>query len=47
MNAGLQIRELASLIGVPEDTVLNWELRGMTPLRRDVRERVNYFLEIQ
>jgi len=25
------IKELAALIGVTEDTVVNWEIRGMNP----------------
>jgi DNA-binding transcriptional regulator YiaG len=28
MDAGLQIKELAEMIGVTPDTVINWELRG-------------------
>ena len=44
IDAGLNIREFASKIGVTEDTVVNWELRGMKPLRRKVREKVAHFL---
>jgi len=44
MDAGLKIRELAELIGVTEDTVINWELSGRPPLRRSVRERVEHFI---
>ena len=29
MDKGLLIRELASQIGVTEDTVINWEIRGI------------------
>ncbi len=32
MDAGLQIKELAALVGVTEDTLINWEVRGMRPL---------------
>jgi DNA-binding transcriptional regulator YiaG len=32
MDAGLQIKELAGLLGVTEDTVINWEVRGISPL---------------
>lgn len=32
MDARLNIRELASLIGVTPDTVINWELRGTQPI---------------
>ena len=31
MDAGLQIKELAGLIGVTQDSVINWELRGLQP----------------
>jgi DNA-binding XRE family transcriptional regulator len=43
IDAGLNIRELAAWIGVTEDTVINWEIRGMRPLRRKVREKVREF----
>lgn len=45
MDEGLTIKELAALIGVTEDTVINWELRGMRPWRRDIRNKVNQFIE--
>jgi DNA-binding XRE family transcriptional regulator len=32
MDKGLLIRELAALVGVTADTVLNWELRGVKPM---------------
>ncbi len=44
MDADMQIRELAALIGVTPDTVINWELRGMRPWRRDVRRKLNVFV---
>ena len=31
MDAGLQIKELAEMIGVNEGSVVNWELHGMKP----------------
>jgi len=31
MDKGLLIRELASQLGVTEDTVINWEVRGIKP----------------
>ena len=31
MDAGLQIKELAKMIGGTEDTVINWEIRGIKP----------------
>ena len=45
MDAGLQIKELAEIIGVTPDTVINWELRGIRPWRRDIRNKVNQFIE--
>ena len=44
MDAGLKIKELAAMIGVTEDTVINWEIRGMKPLRKKVNERISEFL---
>lgn len=44
MDAGLMIKELAALVGVTEDTVINWETRGMRPLRKTVREKVALFI---
>ena len=38
------IKELAALVGVTEDTVINWETRGMRPLRKTVREKVELFI---
>lgn len=31
MDKGLMIKELAKFVGVTEDTVINWELRGVRP----------------
>ena len=31
MDAGLQIKELAKVIDVTEDTIINWEMRGVSP----------------
>jgi DNA-binding transcriptional regulator YiaG len=45
MDAGLKIKELAELIGVTQDTVINWELRGMKPWRKEVRNKVNQLIE--
>ena len=30
------IKELAALIGVSEDTVINWEKRGIQPTRKGI-----------
>jgi DNA-binding XRE family transcriptional regulator len=45
MDAGLQIKELAALVGVIDDTVINWEKRGMRPHRRCIRNKLKYFME--
>jgi len=31
MDRGILIKELASQIGITEDTVVNWEIRGVKP----------------
>jgi len=38
------IKELAGIIGVTEDTVINWEIRGIEPAEKSM-ERVKVFLE--
>jgi len=43
MDAGLKIRELAGLIGVTEDTVINWEVRGRRPLKKDAYQKLEAF----
>ncbi len=37
MDKGLLIRELAALVGVSADTVINWELRGVKPMGNSLR----------
>ncbi len=37
MDQGLLIRELAALVGVTSDTVINWELRGVKPMGKSLR----------
>ena len=44
MDKGLMIKELAEQIGVSEDTVINWEIRDIKPVGRNL-ERVREFLE--
>jgi hypothetical protein len=44
MDAGLQVKELAVMVGVTADTVINWELRGMKPLRKQTKNKINEFL---
>jgi DNA-binding transcriptional regulator YiaG len=43
MDKGFLIRELASQLGVAEDTVINWEVRGIKPEGRNL-EKVREFL---
>lgn len=44
MDKGLLIKELAAQLEVTEDTVINWEVRGIKPVGRNL-EAVNRFLE--
>jgi len=44
MDKRLKIKELAAKIGVTEDTVINWETRGMKP-RGESIEKLKTFLE--
>ena len=37
MDAGLHIKELASLIGVTEDTIINWEKRNIMPSSKNMK----------
>jgi len=43
MDKGLMIKELASRLGVTEDAVINWEIRGIKPEGRNT-ERLKAFL---
>ena len=42
IDAGLRIRELANILGVTEDTVINWEVRGRTPVGENLRKIVEF-----
>lgn len=44
MDRGLLIRELASELGVTDDTVINWEVRHRQPQGKSM-ERVRGFIE--
>jgi hypothetical protein len=44
MDAGMETNELAGLLGVTSDPVINWELLGIKPMRRTVREKIQIFL---
>jgi len=44
MDKGLLIRELASQLGVTDDSVINWEVRGRKPVGKNM-ESVRRFIE--
>ena len=37
MDAGLIIKDLAKMLGVTQDTVINWELRGISPSSQNLK----------
>ena len=45
LDKGLQIKDVADAIGVTEDSVINWERRGMRP-RKGLMERLVGFYGI-
>ena len=45
MDKGLLIREVVEQIGVTEDTVINWEIRDIKPVGRNL-DAVKRFLEV-
>jgi len=46
MDLGLQIKELAEYLGVTRDTIINWELRNVKPINKNLT-MVKRFLELQ
>jgi len=46
MDKGLMIKELASQLGVTEDTVINWEVRGRNPESGNLDE-IRQFLRFE
>ncbi|MBL7131138.1 MAG: helix-turn-helix transcriptional regulator [Candidatus Omnitrophica bacterium] len=38
MDKGLEIKELAELIGVTPDSVINWEIRGVKPREESLKK---------
>lgn len=44
MDRELMIKDLAALIGTTEDTVINWELRGVKPTLKCHRQKLVAFL---
>jgi len=45
MDKNMLIRELAELIGVTPDTVINWEKRGMKPSGKYL-QAIESFIEV-
>ena len=45
MDKGMMIKELASQLGVTEDTVVNWEARDIKPEEKNM-EKLKAFLEL-
>ena len=45
MDAGLQIKELASIVGATEDSVINWELRGVRPSQLHLRRVIDFIFQ--
>lgn len=41
MDFGLLIKDLAALIGVTEDTIINWELRGINPIEKNLKKVID------
>ncbi len=46
MDLGLQIKELAKLVNVTSDTIINWELRNVKPVEKNWT-MVKKFLELE
>ena len=46
MNLGLKVRELAKMFRVTEDAVINWELRNVSPDKKN-KEKIRNFLDIK
>ena len=43
MDKGMQIKELAEMLEVTEDTVINWELRGRKPRGKNLKKIKDLF----
>jgi hypothetical protein len=41
MDAGLQIKELAKAPGVTPDSIINWEIRGTRPTKKNLERLTN------
>jgi DNA-binding XRE family transcriptional regulator len=44
MDAGMQIKDLARILEVTPDTVINWEMRGRIPMKRNIRDNLKKFI---
>ena len=42
MDCGLQIKELAKILGVTEDTLINWEKRGVLPASKNLERLIDW-----
>jgi DNA-binding XRE family transcriptional regulator len=38
IDSGLQIKELANIIGVTDDTIINWEKRDVSPASNNLKK---------
>ena len=47
IDTSLLIKELAHELGVSQDTVINWEIRGMKPAARNLRKVLERFPELE
>jgi transcriptional regulator with XRE-family HTH domain len=45
MDAGLTIIELASIIGVSADTIINWEIRNIQPMNKKMPTLTTFMSE--
>ena len=41
IDGGLMIKDLAKMLGVTQDTVINWELRGISPSSQNLKSVEN------
>jgi DNA-binding transcriptional regulator YiaG len=41
MDKGVLIKDLANELGVTEDTVINWEMRGKRPAKGNMQRVIN------
>ena len=46
IDFGMQIKEVASMLGVTEVAVINRVLRGVKPVRKQIKEKVAQFLMV-